>query len=261
MDISGNKFYEVMYLYGNEEKMENEASDKKKDIKRGVQDGIPIALGYLSVSFAFGIMAVSAGLTPWQAILISVANVTSAGQFAGVEIMAACGGLVEMALTQLVINIRYALMSLSLAQKVDDTFKKPTRMAVSFCVTDEIFAVSVSRNKTVSKYYMLGIISVSYIGWIAGTAFGALLGGILPAVISDALGIAIYGMFLAIILPAARDDSRFLKVIIIAVVLSCMFRWIPVLNKVSSGFVIIICAVAASAVGAWLYPIDVEEGN
>lgn len=162
MDISGNKFYKVMYLYGNEEKMENEASDKKKDIKRGVQDGIPIALGYLSVSFAFGIMAVSAGLTPWQAILISVANVTSAGQFAGVEIMAACGGLVEMALTQLVINIRYALMSLSLAQKVDDTFKKPTRMAVSFCVTDEIFAVSVSRNKTVSKYYMLGIISVSY---------------------------------------------------------------------------------------------------
>ena len=148
-----------------------------------------------------------------------------------------------------------------LAQKVDDTFKKPTRMAVSFCVTDEIFAVSVSRNKTVSKYYMLGIISVSYIGWIAGTAFGALLGGILPAVISDALGIAIYGMFLAIILPAARDDSRFLKVIIIAVVLSCMFRWIPVLNKVSSGFVIIICAVAASAVGAWLYPIDEEEGN
>lgn len=173
MDISGNKFYEVMYLYGNEKKMENEASDKKKDIKRGVQDGIPIALGYLSVSFAFGIMAVSAGLTPWQAILISV----------------------------------------------------------------------------------------SYIGWIAGTAFGALLGGILPAVISDALGIAIYGMFLAIILPAARDDSRFLKVIIIAVVLSCMFRWIPVLNKVSSGFVIIICAVAASAVGAWLYPIDEEEGN
>ena len=250
-----------MYLYGNEEKMENEASDKKKDIKRGVQDGIPIALGYLSVSFAFGIMAVSAGLTPWQAILISVANVTSAGQFAGVEIMAACGGLVEMALTQLVINIRYALMSLSLAQKVDDTFKKPTRMAVSFCVTDEIFAVSVSRNKTVSKYYMLGIISVSYIGWIEGTAFGALLGGILPAVISDALGIAIYGMFLAIILPAARDDSRFLKVIIIAVVLSCMFRWGPVLNKVSSGFVIIICAVAASAVGAWLYPIDEEEGN
>ena len=152
MDISENKFYKVMYLYGNEEKMENEASDKKKDIKRGVQDGIPIALGYLSVSFAFGIMAVSAGLTPWQAILISVANVTSAGQFAGVAIMAACGGFVEMALTQLVINIRDPLMSLSLAQKVDDTFKKPTRMAVSFCVTDEIFAVSVSRNKTVSKY-------------------------------------------------------------------------------------------------------------
>ena len=191
--------------------MENGKSEKQNDIKRGLRDGIPIALGYLSVSFAFGIMAVSEGLTAWQAILISVANVTSAGQFAGVEIMTVCGGLVEMALTQLVINIRYALMSLSLAQKVDSTFKKPTRMAVSFCVTDEIFAVSVSRNKTISKYYMLGIISVSYVGWIAGTAFGAVLGGVLPAVISDALGIAIYGMFLAIILPAARDDSRYLK--------------------------------------------------
>ena len=239
--------------------MKYNSLEKNKDINRGVQDGIPIALGYLSVSFAFGIMAVSAGLAAWQAILISVANVTSAGQFAGVEIMATCGGLVEMALTQLVINIRYALMSLSLAQKVDSTFKKPTRMAVSFCVTDEIFAVSVSRNKTISKYYMLGIISVSYVGWIAGTAFGAVLGGVLPAVISDALGIAIYGMFLAIILPAARDDSRYLKVIIIAVILSCMFKWFPVLNKVSSGFVIIICAVIASAAGALLYPIDDAE--
>lgn len=238
--------------------MEHDKLDKKNDIKRGVQDGIPIALGYLSVSFAFGLMAVSSGLTVWQAILISVANVTSAGQFAGVEIMAACGGLVEMALTQLVINIRYALMSISLAQKVDKTFKKTTRMAVGFCVTDEIFAVSVSRNKTISKYYMAGLISVSYVGWVVGTAFGALLGGILPIIISDALGIAIYGMFLAIIIPAARDDSRYLKVIIIAVVLSCMFRWLPVLNKVSSGFVIIICAVVASAVGALLYPIEDE---
>ena len=126
--------------------MEKNKSEKRNDIKRGLQDGIPIALGYISVSFAFGIMAVSAGLTVWQAILISVANVTSAGQFAGVEIMAAGGGFIEMALTQIIINIRYSLMSLSLAQKVDNTFKKPTRMAVSFCVTDEIFAVSVSRN-------------------------------------------------------------------------------------------------------------------
>ena len=229
---------------------------RSESFRKGLKDGVPIGLGYFAVSFTFGMMAVADGLSIWQAVLISLTNVTSAGQFAGVEIMTACGGLVEMALTQLVINIRYALMSLSLAQKVDSTFKKPTRMAVSFCVTDEIFAVSVSRNKTISKYYMLGIISVSYVGWIAGTAFGAVLGGILPAVISDALGIAIYGMFLAIILPAARDDSRYLKVIIIAVILSCMFKWFPVLNKVSSGFVIIICAVIASAAGALLYPID-----
>ena len=233
---------------------------KTEDLKRGMHDGIPIALGYVSVSFTFGLMAVSAGMTWWQALLISMTNVTSAGQFAGLDIMIAGGSLVEMALTQFVINLRYALMSISLSQKVDRGFNMLTRLATGFGVTDEIFAVSVSRNKSISKDYMAGLIGVAYIGWAAGTAAGAVLGGALPDIVSNALGIAIYGMFLAIIIPQARNDSRCLKVIIIAVVLSCCFKWIPVINKLSSGFVIIICAVVASTIGAVLYPI-VEEGE
>ena len=233
---------------------------KTEDLQRGIHDGIPIALGYVSVSFTFGLMAVSAGMKWWQALLISMTNVTSAGQFAGLDIMIAGGSLVEMALTQFVINLRYALMSISLSQKVDRGFDMLTRLATGFGVTDEIFAVSVSRNKSISKYYMAGLIGVAYIGWAVGTAAGAVLGGALPDIVSNALGIAIYGMFLAIIIPQARNDSRCLKVIIIAVVLSCCFKWIPVINKLSSGFVIIICAVVASTIGAVLYPL-VEENE
>lgn len=233
---------------------------KVKNIKKGMHDGIPIALGYLSVSFTFGLMAVSAGMTWWQAVLISMTNLTSAGQFAGLDIMIAGGSMLEMGLTQLVINLRYALMSISLSQKVDRDFSVLTRLAVGFGVTDEIFAVSVSRNKSINKYYMAGLIAVPYIGWAAGTAAGAVLGGVLPKLVGDALGIAIYGMFLAIIIPQARDDNRCLKVILIAVILSCCFKWLPVINQLSSGFIIIICAVAASTIGAILYPInDTEE--
>lgn len=230
-----------------------------RDFKQGLQAGIPIAMGYVPVSFTFGLMAVSVGMTWWQALLISVSNLTSAGQFAGLDIMVAGGSLIEMALTEFVINLRYALMSLSLSQKVDKTVDLCNRFLVSFGVTDEIFAIAMSRKTAVSKYYMYGLITLPFLGWQAGTLMGALLGSVLPAILSSALGIAIYGMFLAIIIPQAREDAACLKVILIAVILSCCFRWIPGLNQLSSGFVIILCAVAASAVGAWLYPIEEEE--
>lgn len=232
------------------------------DFKRGMRDGIPIAMGYVPVSFTFGLMAVSVGMTWWQALLISVMNLTSAGQFAGLDIMAASGAYMEMALTEFIINLRYALMSLSLSQKLDRSMTLPHRFAISYGITDEIFGVASSRKGEVGKWYFYGLISLPFIGWQAGTLFGALLGGVLPAMVSDVLGIAIYGMFLAIILPQAREgeDAACLKVILVAVAMSCCFRWIPMFRHVSSGFVIIICAVAASALGAWLYPVKEEEG-
>lgn len=230
------------------------------DLKKGMKDGIPIALGYVSVSFTFGLMAVSAGMSWWQAVLISMTNLTSAGQFAGLDIMIAGGTIIEMALSQLVINLRYALMSLSLSQKVDKTLNTFYRFVVGVGITDEIFAVAVNRKQKVSRYYMFGLIAVPYIGWAGGTLAGAVLGGVLPEIVRSALGIAIYGMFIAIIIPKAREHSCYLKVILLAVALSCLFRWTPGLNKVSSGFVIIICAVIASAAGAVFYPIP-EEGD
>ena len=230
------------------------------EFKRGMRDGIPIAMGYVPVSFTFGLMAVSVGMTWWQALLISVMNLTSAGQFAGLDIMAASGAYLEMALPDFSLSLRYALMSLSLSQKLDRSMTLPHRFAISYGITDEIFGVASSRKGEVGKWYFYGLISLPFIGWQAGTLFGALLGGVLPAMVSDVLGIAIYGMFLAIILPQAREDAACLKVILVAVAMSCCFRWIPVFRHVSSGFVIIICAVAASALGAWLYPVKEEEG-
>lgn len=238
-------------ILGNEEIMKN--------WKRGLRDGVPIALGYVPVSFTFGLMAVDAGLAWWQAVLISLLNLTSAGQFAGLDILAAGGAYMEMALTQLVINLRYALMSVSLSQKVDEKFGTIHRLCYGFFMTDEIFGVAASRKGEIDTRYFGGLVTLPLFGWIGGTLAGALLGGVLPPLVQSAMGIAIYGMFLAIIIPQARDDSRCLKVIVIAVVLSCAFRYMPVLNRVSSGFVIIICAVVASVIGALLYPVEEED--
>lgn len=231
--------------------------------KQGIKDGIPIALGYLSVSFTFGLMAAEAGVSWWQAVIISAVNLTSAGQFAGLDIMIAGGTCIEMALTQLVINLRYALMSLSLSQKLDKKFGTGSRLVLGFFMTDEIFGVAACRKRKVSRSYFLGLGMLPMVGWTLGTLGGAVLGGILPPMLQSALGVAIYGMFLAIIVPQARDDMRYLKVIVIAAVLACAFHYLPGLNRISSGFAIILCSVLAAAVGAWLYPleIDQEEGS
>ena len=222
-----------------------------QDFKRGAKAGVPIALGYVSVSFTFGLVAVSAGMTPLQACLISMTCLTSAGQFAGLDIMVLSGGLIEMALAQFIINLRYSLMSISLSQKTDDTFSLPVRLLVSFGVTDEIFAVSMAKNDTISKRYMAGIIGVAYFGWSLGTLTGALMGNVLPEVVVAALGIAIYGMFLAIIIPPAREDRKILRVILIAVFVRILLDVIPVLKEISSGFAIIICSVIAAGGCAW----------
>ena len=230
-----------------------------KSFLQGVKHGIPIALGYLSVSFTFGMKAVGDGLTWAQAVLISMTNVTSAGQFAGLPLMVAQASLIEAALTQLVINLRYALMSLSLSQKLDHTMTTLHRMAFSFCNTDEIFAVASSQPGKVGKWYLYGLMSTPWLGWTLGTLLGAVAGQLLPVFFRQALGIAIYGMFLAIILPPARKEHPVRVVVVAAVAMSLCFRDIPALSQVSSGFVIIICAVAASTLGALLFP--VKEGD
>lgn len=226
---------------------------------RGAKDGIPIFLGYLSVSFAFGIMATEKGLPAWLAQLISMTNLTSAGQVAGTVLMVSGGALLEIATTTLVINLRYTLMSLSLSQKLDPKVSIWKRLLLSFGITDEIFAVAMQQNGAVGAAYLAGLIFTPYFGWAGGTLLGATAADLLPISIRAALGIAIYGMFLAIIIPPSKAVKPIRFTVAFAVVLSCLFRWIPGLNRVSGGWVIIICALLVSSVSAMLYPVDEKE--
>ncbi len=237
--------------------LENEALTFKK----GIKDGLPICLGYISVSFAFGMMATQGGLPVWVALLISMSNVTSAGQFAGTALILTGGMYLEIAVTTFVINIRYMLMSLSLSQKVDDAMTGLQRWILSFEITDEIFAVAMQQKGNVNARYLSGLMLTPYAGWSLGTLLGATATNLLPMGARTALGIAIYGMFIAIIVPPARHSRPIAKVIGISVVLSCIFKWVPRLNGISSGWVIILCAVVASAYAALRYPVHEAEGT
>jgi len=223
--------------------------------KKGFKDGIPIGLGYLSVSFTFGMMAVNMGLPVWSAVLISLTNLTSAGQFAGIGLMVANASMIEIALTQLVINLRYSLMSLSLSQKVEKNMTTFQRATVAIFVTDEVFAVESSQPGEIESRYMYGLAIAPVFGWVFGTFMGAVASTLLPPDVSSALGLAVYGMFLAIIIPPAKKFKSVFWVLVVAVLLSCLFKWIPFLSNVSSGFVIIICAVIASVFGAVVFPL------
>lgn len=232
----------------------------KSQFLKGVSNGIPIALGYLSVSFGFGILAVKLGLSVFTATLISATNLTSAGQVAGVNIISEGGSLLEMALAQLTINLRYALMAISLSQNLTKNFSFSKRAALSFGITDEIFAVAVSRPQKASPSYMLGLILISFLGWTSGTFLGASAGQLMPDSLANAMGIVLYGMFIAIIIPPARKHISVFASIAIAAVASVLFRCF--LPSVSTGFSVIICAVAASVICALLFPLkDEEEEN
>ena len=226
----------------------------------GIKDGFPICLGYLSVAFAFGITAVNSGLDIWQAVLISMLNVTSAGQLAGVPIMIAGGSLLELGATQFIINLRYSLMSISLSQKFGKSMRLVDKFLVSFVNTDEVFAVSSSKGMEIGRRYMYGITLTPFIGWTLGTLLGAVAGNILPEIVISALGIAIYAMFVAIVTPVAKKEKPVLLCSLSAVVLSCIFYYVPFLKThISSGFAIIICTVIASVIFALVFPLPKEE--
>lgn len=231
----------------------------QNSFQQGIRDGVPIALGYVSVSFAFGMMAVSQGLPLWVSVMISFTNLTSAGQFAALGIIAAGGSVIEMALSQLIINLRYFLMSLSLTQKIDPQMTTMKRSLISYGVTDEIFAVSSSRYESVGFLYMIGLMALPVLGWTFGTFLGGVASSLLPTAIRDALGIMIYGMFLAIILPPCRKSREIFIVVILASLISCIFQLLSRFVDIGSGFVIIICTVISAGIGAWLYPLQRED--
>ena len=229
--------------------------------KKGIKDGMPICLGYLSVSFAFGIFATESGLSLLQTLLISMTNVTSAGQLAAVPIITAGGAFLELIVSQLIINLRYALMSVSFSQKLGKSVKLFDRFVISFVNTDEVFAVATGQKSSVGKKYLYGLILMPYLGWSVGTLLGAAAGNILPDILTSALGIAIYGMFVAIVIPETKKSKATALCVLTAVILSTIFTYTPYLSSIPQGFTIIICAVISSGIFAALCPIETEEAG
>ena len=232
-----------------------------KQYRAGMRAGMPVCIGYFSVSFGFGALAISQGLAIWHAILISASNLTSAGQFAGLTVITAGATLLEMILTQLVINSRYALMSLALGQRFGQDVGMGKRLAAAFFNTDEVFALGMSCPGKLSTAYFIGAGTVAALGWVAGTALGAAAGSLLPASVQLALGVMLYGMFIAIVVPQARQEKPILFCTVLTLVFSCLFTWMPGLRNVSDGIAIVICTVAAAALCALLFPVKEQEAQ
>lgn len=226
----------------------------KQNFIRGIKSGVPVGLGYLSVSFTFGIMAISLGFKIWQTVLISMLTVTSAGQFSGINTMLVSGQYIEMLISQLTINIRYSFMSISLSQKVSKQFSGIWRWIFGAMITDEIFGIAISE-KEITKSFFAGLCIMPYIGWSFGTFLGALLGSVLPERLMSALSIAIYGMFIAIVVPEMEKGISIIIVVLLAALLSTAFKFLPMLKNVPGGISISICAIASSLIGATFFPI------
>lgn len=223
----------------------------------GFRCGAPIMLGYAPVAFAFAVGAVGDGLPWWLVVLISLTNFTSAGQKAGADLIIGGAPLYEIGSAVFVINIRYILMSLSLTQRL---LKMPLakKLLLANGVTDEIYFLSMKQDN-LSGWFFTGLSVGPYIGWVGGTLFGALAGAALPASLSSALGIALFAMFIAIIIPEIKKSRPVLVVCLIAVALSTLLYYVPYLNAIPSGWALILAAVIAAAIGAWLFPIK-DEG-
>jgi len=234
--------------------MTNEAAVPPPPFRKGLADGFPIFLGYLSVAFTFGMMTTQNHLPVWSAILISMSNFTSSGQFAGTALILSGGSYLEIAVTTFIINVRYILMGISLSQKLDPHITTWQRCLIAFGNSDEIFAVSMQKQGTVSVSYFAGIFLFPYVGWTLGTLIGATAVSLLPLSLRSALGIAIYGMFAAVIIPPARKHLPVAFTVVISAAISCFLRFTPGFNTIGSGWVIIICAIVVPALAAFFFP-------
>lgn len=225
----------------------------------GLKNGIPICLGYFAVSFALGIAARNTGLNAMQSFLMSATMVASAGEFAAISLIGSSAGILEMIGTTFIVNMRYMLMSMSMSQKLSEDTKPAHRFFLSYCVTDEIFGLSSAVTGNLCPFYTYGITLISVSGWCLGTVLGVMLGNILPPVISGAMGVAMYGMFLAIIIPPSRENHFILALVVLSMAASALFACVPILSKISSGFRVIILTVLIAGIASIIKPVRVEE--
>ncbi|MEE1227734.1 MAG: AzlC family ABC transporter permease [Lachnospiraceae bacterium] len=229
--------------------------------QKGLRNGIPICMGYFAVSFALGIAARNVGMDALQAGIMSVGMVASAGEFAAINLIGASAGALEMIFTTIVVNMRYLLMSTALSQKLKEKTPFYHRLFLSYCMTDEIFGLSVTVDGYLNPFYTYGITVVSVLGWTLGTVLGVLMGNILPSWAVNALSVALYGMFLAIIIPPIKKNRFIGLLVVISMAASFAFAYLPVLCRITSGFRVIILTLVIAGIAAWVHPVrqDQEE--
>ena len=229
--------------------------------REGLRDGIPIALGYLAVSFTLGIAARNLHIRALPATIMSLVNFTSAGEFAALGIISAGAPYLEMIISQAIINLRYLLMSCALSQKLAPDASLFHRFWTGFFITDEILGVSSGRPGHLTPFYTYGTASIAIPGWALGICLGVILGTALPDRITRALSVALYGMFLAVIIPPARKDRIIAGLVVISMLASYLFTMIPALSGISSGMRVIILTVLISGAAAFLFPIKEDPNN
>jgi len=221
---------------------------------RGIKRGFPICLGYIPVSFTFGLIAVKMGFTPAQATLISLTNMASAGQFAGIRLIEGGAPYIELVITTFVINLRYFLMSLSLSQKVNPEMPFYKRAIMAYCITDEVFALASMEPEDVTFPFFGGLMLTPILGWTSGTLLGAIASNLLSPMMQGCMGIALYCMFIAIIIPPARKSRKVALAVVVAAALSCIFKYVPGINVLSTvgggGWSIITAAILGAAICA-----------
>lgn len=230
-----------------------------KEFREGIKAGLPICVGYFSVSIAFGLSCVQMGMPAWLAVLTSLTNLTSAGQFAGATLLMSHANYLEVVVTLFVINMRYFFMSFSVSQKLAENFTIGKRLIAGFGITDEIFAVSMQRDKRLTFPYILGLMLTPIAGWTLGTLTGAVANSILPTVLTDAMGIALYVMFIAIIVPQAKEEKNVMIAVVMAIVASYLFTYLPGLKNLSSGWATIIITIMVSFIASVIFPVDEKE--
>ena len=225
---------------------------------RGFRAGVPISLGYFAVAIAVGIQARSVGMSALQSGAMSLGMLASAGEFAAISLIGGGAGVLEMIITTVIVNLRYVLMGASLSQKVDEHLPLIHRFGVSYCITDEIFAVCSSQEGKLNPFFAYGTTGIAAAGWVSGTVLGVLMGNILPGWAVNALSVALYGMFLAVIIPASRKSRVIAAVVAVSMLCSFLFSCLPVLRTISSGFKVIVLTILISGAAAWLHPVEEE---
>lgn len=233
--------------------------DNKTAFKKGIQHGIPIALGYFAVAFTLGIAARNAGINAWQSFVISATNLSSTGEYVGFTGIAEKATYLEMVLMILIANARYLLLSCSLSQKFSSDMKSIHRFLIGCFVTDEIFGISISVPEKLNPFYTYGAAAVAVPGWSIGTCLGVIMGNILPANIVSALSVGLFGMFIAIIIPPAKKDKIVAGLVVISMIISYIAtRW-SALAQISSGTKVIVITLVISTLAAIIFPKEAEK--